>query len=73
MQAIARDCLAHVLLKVGKRYDIVFHVHDEMIVETEDGKAALKDMLEVMATPIPWADGLLLKGDGYVCPYYKKD
>jgi DNA polymerase len=26
-----------------------------------------------MSTPIDWAPGLPLKGDGYVCDYYKKD
>lgn len=32
VQAIARDCLAHVMMKVSETLDIVFHVHDEMIV-----------------------------------------
>lgn len=75
-QAVARDCLALAMLRVSQMgYDIVFHVHDEMIVEVEKEKAetALQDMLKAMADPIPWASDLLLKGDGYLCDYYKKD
>ena len=76
VQAVARDCLALAMLRVSQMgYDIVFHVHDEMIVEVEEEKAekALQDMLKAMSDPIPWAKDLLLKGDGYLCSYYKKD
>jgi DNA polymerase len=76
VQAIARDCLALAMLRVSQMgYNIVFHVHDEMIVEVEEEKAekALQDMLKAMSDPIPWAKDLLLKGDGYLCNYYKKD
>ena len=76
VQAIARDCLALTMLRVTKMgYNIVFHVHDEMIVEVEKEKAdqALADMLKAMSDPMPWAPDLPLKGDGYLCDYYKKD
>ena len=76
VQAVARDCLALAMLRVSQMgYNIVFHVHDEMIVEVEEEKAekALQDMLKAMSDPIPWAKDLLLKGDGYLCNYYKKD
>ena len=76
VQAVARDCLAETIMKVeAMGYPVVFHVHDELICEVPEAKAdqALKDILEVMATPIPWAEGLPLKGDGYQCEYYRKD
>lgn len=76
VQATARDCLAETIMSVEVLgYPVVFHVHDEIICEVPEAKAdqALKDILEVMATPIPWAKGLPLKGDGYQCEYYRKD
>jgi DNA polymerase len=33
----------------------------------------LRIVNELMGMPIDWAPGLPLKGDGYVCDYYRKD
>ena len=72
-QAVARDCLAETLLRVqAAGYQTVFHVHDEVIVEAPEG-TELQPLLDIMATPIPWAPGLLLKGAGFTCEYYQKD
>ena len=38
-----------------------------------DADDALRDMLNIMASPIDWAPGLLLKGDGYRTDFYKKE
>ena len=76
VQATARDCLRDAMLKVEERYPgIVMHIHDEMVVEVpeEQAKDALQYMLEVMSSPVPWAPGLPLKGDGYTCSFYYKD
>ena len=76
VQSIARDCLLEAMMRVSKRYpEIVMHVHDEMIVEVPEDEAqeALSYMCACMAEPIPWAPGLLLKGDGYTTKYYRKD
>ena len=76
VQAIARDCLAETLLRVeAAGIRTVFHVHDEIIAEapTEYADMCLQRALEIMAEPIPWAPGLLLKGDGFTCQFYKKD
>lgn len=76
VQAIARDCLAETLMRVHSAgYNIVFHVHDEVVVEVpkEQADNSLKDLLQMMANPIEWADGLILKGDGFITDYYKKD
>lgn len=72
VQAIARDCLAETLLRlddVGLK--TVFHVHDEVIIESRE--ECLEQALAMMAEPMPWAPGLLLKGDGFTCQYYRKD
>lgn len=75
VQATARDCLAVAMMRVDKMgYNIVMHVHDEMIVDVpvEDTKA-LDRINAAMAAPIDWAPGLPLKGDGYICDFYQKD
>ena len=73
VQAIARDCLAHTIIQLyEKNYDIVFHVHDEVIVEV-DREDDLQTILDIMAQPLDWAPGLPLKGAGFCCEYYQKD
>lgn len=75
VQAIARDCLAETMRAVeGAGYKIVMHVHDEIIVDVPNGdKKALETICGIMARPVKWAPGLLLRGDGYETNYYKKD
>ncbi|MBR2783029.1 MAG: hypothetical protein IKD93_02405 [Firmicutes bacterium] len=73
VQAIARDCLAETIdrLEAGG-YEIVMHVHDEVIIDATP-EQKLEDVTAVMAVPMPWAAGLLLRGDGFEASYYKKD
>lgn len=76
VQAIARDCLAVTLLRLESMgYKTVMHVHDEVIVEVDESFASeeMEMICEEMGTPIEWAEGLPLKGDGYITKYYKKD
>ena len=77
VQAVARDCLAVAMQRVAaKGYQIVMHIHDEMIVDVPiewNPGHALEEINAAMGAPIEWAPGLPLKGDGYVCNYYKKD
>lgn len=74
-QAIARDCLAEAMTRVSDMgYQIVMHVHDEMIVDVpREDRTALDRINRAMSEEIPWAPGLPLKGDGYECDFYKKD
>ena len=73
VQAIARDCLAVSMLRVDDAgYPIVMHVHDEIICEV-DPAVTVEEVCAIMGRPIEWAPGLLLRGDGYECSYYKKD
>ena len=74
VQAIARDCLAHSMLRLDEEgFKIVMHVHDEVVIEEPyDGKT-MDEACRIMGEPISWAPGLLLRADGYETEYYKKD
>lgn len=75
VQAVARDCLAETIRRVtAAGYNIVMHVHDEIICDVPiEDTHALKTITDLMGAPIDWAPGLLLRGDGYECDFYKKD
>ena len=75
VQAVARDCLRESMLALDKaRWDIRAHVHDEIIcTEPVDSDRTWQDMAAIMGAPIPWAEGLPLRADGYECPFYQKD
>lgn len=70
-QAIARDILLYAMQTL-KEYRIVAHVHDEAIIET-DKSVSVQSVRELMGRTPPWAEGLLLRADGYECEFYKKD
>lgn len=70
-QAIARDILLYAMQTL-KEYRIVAHVHDEAIIET-DKNVSVQSVCELMGRTPPWAEGLLLRADGYECEFYKKD
>ena len=74
-QAIARDCLAISMQRVAALgYNIVMHVHDEMIVDVPiEDTDALERINACMGEEIPCATGLPLLGDGYETPFYMKD
>ena len=74
IQAIARDCLAENIIKLESMgFKIVFHVHDEVIIDCPIGKSSAEEVAKIMGEPISWAKGLPLKADAYECNYYKKD
>lgn len=74
VQAIARDCLAESLQRVNAAgYQTVIHVHDEVVLDVPEAVADLDLVCKIMGQPIPWAPGLLLKADGFVTKFYKKD
>lgn len=74
VQGVARDLLAESMLNVNKNgYEIVMHVHDEIIVEVPIGKGSLKEVCDIMAIQPKWGEGLPLRADGFECDYYRKD
>lgn len=73
VQAIARDCLAETLRRIdAKGLQVVFHVHDEVIIDAPMD-TTVEEICDLMAEPIPWAPGLILKGAGFESNYYMKD
>ena len=70
-QGIARDLLCYAM-KTLCDYDIVAHVHDELIIECSK-ETKLETICEKMAYTPLWAKGLLLRADGYECKFYQKD
>lgn len=73
VQATARDILAEAMLRLTAHgYNIVMHVHDEAVIEAP-AETSLEDICTIMGEPPAWAKGLLLRADGYVCDFYKKD
>jgi DNA polymerase len=71
VQATARDLLCYAMRNL-KDYRIVMHVHDEVIIEDFDG-VSHAFMEKEMAKIPEWASGLILRADGYECPFYQKD
>ena len=71
VQAISRDILCHAMQAL-RDCAIVAHVHDEVIIEADPGMS-LEAVCERMGRTPPWAQGLLLRADGYATPFYKKD
>jgi len=71
VQAVSRDILCYVL-QAFKDYEIVMHVHDEIVIEA-DMQTSVEAICKEMSRVPHWAKGLLLRADGFVCPFYKKD
>ncbi len=73
VQAIARDILGVVILRArAAGLPIVFHVHDEIIVDAPADRS-LAEVEALFSEPIDWCRDLPLKGAGYNTPYYLKD
>lgn len=73
VQAIARDCLAETLKRIDALgLQVVFHVHDEVIIDAPMN-VTVEEICGLMAEPITWAPGLILKGAGFESSYYMKD
>lgn len=73
VQAVARDCLAETLRRIDALgLQVVFHVHDEVVIDAPLD-VTVDRICDLMAEPIPWAPGLILKGAGFEGNHYKKD
>ena len=73
VQATARDILAEAMQRLDAAgYRIVMHIHDEAVIEAP-ADTSLETVCEIMGRTPAWANGLLLRADGYVCDFYKKD
>ena len=73
VQATARDLLAYAMTNLDAAgYKVVFHIHDECIVEMEDGTGTLKELEDCMTQVPDWAEGLPLNAAGFETEFYTK-
>ncbi|MGX7092561.1 DNA polymerase [Hutsoniella sourekii] len=74
VQAIARDILAEAMQRLASAgYQIVMHVHDEVVLEVPIGESTIEEVNEIMREQPKWANGLPLDADGFECLFYQKD
>lgn len=71
VQGISRDILCYAMQTL-RCCAIVGHVHDELIIECDKDVSA-DAICEQMGRTPPWAEGLVLRADGYECAFYQKD
>ena len=73
VQAIARDVLAQAMMNLKNHgFNIVMHVHDEIVLEVENGVSSVEEVCEIMCKENRYLKGLKLKADGFESKYYKK-
>lgn len=72
-QAVARDLLAHALLKLDAAgYDPILTVHDEIVSDTKIGHGSLDEFNALMCDLPQWAKGLPVAAEGYESNRYRK-
>ena len=73
-QAVARDCLAEAVERLeAAGYPVVFHIHDEVVIDAGPGKDNLEDVVRIMRQVPAWAEGLPLNAEGWTNEFFKKD
>lgn len=73
-QAAARDCLAEAIERLeAAGYPVVFHIHDEIVVDAPPEKQDLHAMERIMSQTPEWAPGLPLNADGWTNVFFKKE
>lgn len=74
VQAIARDCLACAIERLESTgYPVVFHIHDEVVIDIPADRADLDTVVQIMRAPIPWAADLPLNAAGWTGLFFRKD
>lgn len=74
-QGLARDIFSDMMVRVeAAGYDVVMHVHDELVVEVDSDKAelALSEIVKIMSTPPEWIPDIPLSAEGKVMNVYSK-
>jgi DNA polymerase I-like protein with 3'-5' exonuclease and polymerase domains len=75
-QALARDIFSHMLCEIHRmsNADLIMHVHDEVVVETDADKAeqVLSNIIQIMSTPPPWIPDIPLAAEGTILTKYEK-
>lgn len=71
VQAVSRDLLCFAMKNLSYCF-IVGHVHDELIIEASQD-VDVKSICDQMGRSPDWMPDILIRGDGYATPWYKKD
>ena len=74
-QALARDVFSYMMLKIEEAgIKIIFHVHDEVVIECDEEKAegVLAKVVEIMSTPPEWISDIPLSAEGDIVTNYTK-
>lgn len=72
-QATCRDLLVNAMFNVTEAgYDVVMHIHDEIVAEIDEGKGDLAEFESLMTKLPEWAKGLPLKAEGWIGKRYRK-
>lgn len=73
IQGTSASLLAYAMQTLtDEGYEIVMHVHDEVVIEAPMD-ADMEKVCNLMALTPKWAEGLILNAAGYECEFYKKD
>ena len=72
-QAVARDVLRDAMFRLEDAgYEIVMHVHDEIVCEVDENFGSLKEFEAIMAEVPKWAKGFPIKVEGWEGDRYRK-
>ncbi len=72
-QAMCRDIMAESMIRLAKSgYDIVAHIHDEIVCETQIA-GGLTGMVNIMAEPPAWASGFPVGVEGFAADRFQKE
>ena len=71
VQAVSRDLLCFAMRNLSHCF-IVGHVHDELIIECRP-EVSLDAVCAQMSHSPDWMQDILIRGDGYSTPWYRKD
>lgn len=73
IQAICRDLLVEAMSRLERAgYQVVAHVHDEVVLEVDVGFGSLEEVEAIMNEVPSWAKGFPVDSEGFECLRYRK-